>query len=208
PDVLVVAEGQAHRVPHARSVVQSVPGVLGDDARRARRHREAHPPGRAARQGHLRDVARGAEGSAVGAGVARRGAEVAARGSRVPAQGRRVHARRARYVDRVQDGGGGRSGAPAPGAARVLAVLRLLIVAQSPNVSDRRPLSRRGRPSFLRPKRPVSIRPATVPCWASPPTSGTSATGGGEREWSQLTAATVMSPMPTTRWGTAKGIEK
>ena len=57
-------EGEAHRVPLPRPDLQRLPGVRGDADGRPRRHREQDRPGRAARQGHLRAVARGAEGRA------------------------------------------------------------------------------------------------------------------------------------------------
>ena len=79
PDVLAVAEGEAHRGPLPRSDVQRLPGLRGHADGRPRRHREAARPGRAARQGHLRAHARGAEGRPDHAGLARRGARAPAR---------------------------------------------------------------------------------------------------------------------------------
>ena len=74
PDVLGQSEGQARRVPAAGSVVQSVPGVRGDDDGGTGWHPEQDRSGRAARQGHLRSVAGRAEEGAFDAGVAGRGA--------------------------------------------------------------------------------------------------------------------------------------
>ena len=78
-DVLGQPEGQARRVPSARSVVQSVPGVRGDDDGGSRRRAEQDRSGRAARQGHLRSVAGRDEERAVHAGVARRSADAASK---------------------------------------------------------------------------------------------------------------------------------
>ena len=72
PDVLAVAQGEAHRGPLPRSDLQPLPRVLGDDDGRPRRHPEEDRPGRAARQGHLRALARGAEGRPEDAGLASR----------------------------------------------------------------------------------------------------------------------------------------
>ena len=55
-------------------VLQPVPRVRGDADGRPRRHREQDRSGRAARQEHLRAVARGAEGRPDDAGQPRRGA--------------------------------------------------------------------------------------------------------------------------------------
>ena len=60
-DVLGQPQGQARRVPSAGSVVESVPGVRGDDDGRSRRRAEQDRSGRAAGQGHLRSVAGGNE---------------------------------------------------------------------------------------------------------------------------------------------------
>ena len=60
PDRQRLAEGQAPRVPLPRPDGQPVPRVRGDADGRPRRHPEQDRPGRAARQGHLRAVARGA----------------------------------------------------------------------------------------------------------------------------------------------------
>ncbi len=70
PDVLAVAEGEAHRGALPGSVLQRLHGVRGDAHGRPRRHRAPPEPGRSARQGHLRAHARGAEGRAVRAGLA------------------------------------------------------------------------------------------------------------------------------------------
>ena len=74
PALLEEPEGEAHRVPLSRPVVQPVPRVLGVAHGRARRHPEPHRAARAARPRPLRPAARGAGQGAAGAGLARRGA--------------------------------------------------------------------------------------------------------------------------------------
>ena len=71
-DVQPEPEGQAGRVPLPRPELQSVPGVRRDADGRARRHPEQDPPGRAARQGHLRPGAGRAGRSAQDPGLAGR----------------------------------------------------------------------------------------------------------------------------------------
>ena len=66
--------------------LQPVPRVRRDDDGRPRRHPEQDRPGRSARQGHLRALARGAQGRAAHAGLARRGARRARARPRVPAR--------------------------------------------------------------------------------------------------------------------------
>ncbi len=68
PDVLAVAEGEAHRGALPGPVVQPLHGVRGDADGGPRRHRAPARPGPAARQGHLRAHARGAEGRSDDAG--------------------------------------------------------------------------------------------------------------------------------------------
>ena len=60
PAVLEEPEGEAHRVPLSRPVVQPVPRVLGDADGRPRRHPEPHRAADAARPRPLRPPARGA----------------------------------------------------------------------------------------------------------------------------------------------------
>ena len=84
-------KSQAPRVPLPRPDRQPVHRVLGDADGRPRRHPEQDRPGQAARQGHLRAVARGIEGRSEGAGLAGRGAQGPRARPRVPPQGRRVH---------------------------------------------------------------------------------------------------------------------
>ena len=66
-----LAQGQAARVPLPRSDHQPLPRLRGDADGRPRRHPEQGQPGPAARQGHLRAVARGAQGRPQGARLAR-----------------------------------------------------------------------------------------------------------------------------------------
>ena len=91
-----------HRGPLPRPELQPVPGVQRDADGRPRRHPEQDRPGRSARQGHLRALARGAEGRAAHAGQPRGGARRARAGPRVPAPGRRLHQGRHPRVDRLQ----------------------------------------------------------------------------------------------------------
>ena len=74
PDVLHVAQGQAHRVPHPGPVLQRLPGVLRRPHGGSRRHSEQDRPGRPARQEHLRPAARRTRQGALGAGLAGRSA--------------------------------------------------------------------------------------------------------------------------------------
>ena len=84
--------------------VQRLHGLRGHADGRPRRHREQDRPGRAARQGHLRAHARGAEGRArrCRARSTRRSSNLE-EGPRLPAQGRRLHRGRHRDLDRVQE---------------------------------------------------------------------------------------------------------
>ncbi len=112
--------------PPARSVLQPVPGVLGDADGRPGRRREPHRSGRATRQGHLRPEPGGAEGRSEDAGFPRGGPGRAEEGPRVPAQGRRVHRGRDRGLDREQGGARAEPGAAAADADRVRPLLRHL----------------------------------------------------------------------------------
>ncbi len=104
PDVLAEPEGKAHRGAFPRPGLQWLHGVCRHADGRARRHREPPLGRRSARQGHLLSDARGAEGRALDAGIARQGAGESAQRPRLPAQGRRLHRGRHRDVDRLQDG--------------------------------------------------------------------------------------------------------
>ncbi len=70
PALLEEPEGEAHRVPLPRPVVQPVPRVLGVAHGRPRRHPEPDRAAGAARPRPLRPPARGARQGAAGAGVA------------------------------------------------------------------------------------------------------------------------------------------
>ena len=103
PDVLGQSQGQARRVPPARSVVRirylafaammmaGLDGVLNKI-----------DPGEPLDKDIYDLVAGGDEGRSLDAGVARRSAELPRRRSRLPAQGRRVQRRTARNLHRLQ----------------------------------------------------------------------------------------------------------
>ena len=102
PDHRPEPEDAPHRGALPRPELQPVPRVQRDADGRARRHPEQDRPGRSARQGHLRPLARGAEGRAAHAGQPRGGARHAREGPRVPAPRRRLHEGRDPRVARLQ----------------------------------------------------------------------------------------------------------
>ena len=102
PDHGLEPEGQAHRVPLPRPVVEPVPRVLRDAAGRHRRHQEQDRAARAGRQGPLRAPAGRARRHPDRARLARRGARLARGRPRLPARGRRLHPRPDRDLDRLQ----------------------------------------------------------------------------------------------------------
>ena len=126
PDHRLEPEGQAHRVPLPRPLVQPLPRVLGDAARRHRRHQEQDRAARARRQGPLRAPAGRARRHPDRADFARCGARLARGRPRLPPGGRRVHARSDRDLDRLQAGQRDPPGPAAPAPARVRALLRHL----------------------------------------------------------------------------------
>ena len=90
-----LAEVAPHRGPLPGRDVQPVPRVRRDDDGRPRRHAEPHRPGRPARQGHLRPLARGAEGGAAHARRAStRRSTTLERDHEFLLRGRRLHAGR------------------------------------------------------------------------------------------------------------------
>jgi glutamine synthetase len=91
PDDLELAQGQAHRVPHAGPLLQRLSRLLGRPDGRSRRDPEQDRAGRPAGQEHLRPAARGAGEGALGGRIAGRGARVSQSRPRVPAEGRGVH---------------------------------------------------------------------------------------------------------------------
>jgi glutamine synthetase len=100
--VYSASQGQAPRIPPARSDGQSVSGVLGAVDGRAGRHPEPARPGSAGGRGPVRAVCGGAGGDQARALLARRCPGSPGRGSRVPATGRRVHRGPDPDLDRVQ----------------------------------------------------------------------------------------------------------
>ncbi len=101
PDVLGVAEGEAHRVPLPRPDREPVPGVLGDADGGPRRDRARARPGRAGRLRPVRGVARrGRPGPRLARGVDR-----SARGRpRLPDQGERLQRGPDPDLDRLEAG--------------------------------------------------------------------------------------------------------
>src|SRR2546428_9308820 len=131
PDVLGITQGEARGIPSARSQLQSLHGVCGDDDGGTRWRREQDGSRPTARQRHLRPWSRGTGEGTVDAGLARRRARCLGKRPRLSAQRRRLHRGTAQHLHRIQALKGSGRGETAPASPRVYAVLRYIVLIAS-----------------------------------------------------------------------------